>query len=40
MRSFINCKLKYFSGDQIKGNEMVWACGAHGRDEKCVQYIC
>jgi hypothetical protein len=40
MRSFITCTLhQYYSGDQIKEDEMGGACSTHGRDEKCIQYF-
>jgi hypothetical protein len=32
-------KIAYFEDDQIKEDEMVVACSAHGGDEKCVQNI-
>jgi len=25
---------KYYSGDQINENEMSWACGTYGEDER------
>jgi hypothetical protein len=28
---------KYYSGDQIKNNEMGSACGTYGGEERCVQ---
>jgi hypothetical protein len=28
---------KYYSGDQIKKNEIIWACGTNGRQETCIQ---
>jgi len=28
---------KYYSGDQIKKNEMGWACGTNGGEERCIQ---
>ena len=28
---------KYYSGDQIKNNEMGGACGTYGREERCIQ---
>jgi hypothetical protein len=28
---------KYYSGDQIKKNEMGRACGTYGRQERCIQ---
>ena len=30
---------KYFSGDQIKKNEMSWACGTYRRQERCMQVL-
>jgi len=27
----------YYSGDQIKNNEVSWACGMYGRQERCTQ---
>ena len=29
MRSFMFCIAKYYSGDQIKENEIGWACGPY-----------
>jgi len=28
---------KYYSGDQIKKNEMGGTCSTHGRGERCIQ---
>jgi hypothetical protein len=28
--------IKYYSGDQIKKNEMGGACSTYGGDEKCI----
>jgi len=30
---------KYYSGDQIKEDEMGRACSTHKRDEECTQYF-
>jgi hypothetical protein len=30
--------VKYYYGDQIKGDEMGGACSTYGRDEKCIRY--
>jgi len=30
----------YYSGDQIKKNELGGACGTHGGQEKCIQGYC
>ena len=30
---------KYYSGDQINENEMSWACGTYGEDERRIQCI-
>ena len=30
---------KYYSGDQIKENEIGWACGTQGREVKYIQDI-
>jgi hypothetical protein len=27
----------YYSGDQIKKNEMGWAYGTYGEEERCIQ---
>jgi hypothetical protein len=27
----------YYTGDKIKENEMDWACGSHGGNEKRIQ---
>jgi hypothetical protein len=38
MRNFIICTHPQISvGNQIKANEVGWACGTHGRGEKSVQ---
>jgi len=40
MRNFIlACFTKYYSGNQIKEDEMDRECSTHSRDEKCVQYL-
>jgi hypothetical protein len=39
----MSCRLlltKYYSGDQIKNNEMGMACGTHGIQERCIQGFC
>ena len=28
---------KYYSCDQIKKNELGWACDTYGRQERCIQ---
>ena len=28
---------KYYPGDQIKNNEVSWACGTYGRQKRCTQ---
>jgi hypothetical protein len=41
MRSFMICTAyQYYSGYQIKDNEMVWACGTYGEEEKYIQRFC
>jgi hypothetical protein len=36
--NFIVCNVqKYYSGDEMKENEIGEACGTHGSEEKCVQ---
>jgi hypothetical protein len=37
-RSFLLCTPhKYYSGDQIKKNEMGEACSTYGRQKRCIQ---
>jgi len=31
--------IKYYSGDQVKEDEMGGACSTHGCDEKCIQNV-
>jgi hypothetical protein len=40
MRSFISYKLitRYYSGDDMKEDEIGGTCSTHGRDLKCIQY--
>jgi hypothetical protein len=34
---FFHYNFKFYSGDQIKKNEMGRACGTYGRQERCIQ---
>jgi hypothetical protein len=31
---------KYYSGDQVKLNDMGWACGTYGSQERSIQGFC
>ena len=40
MTTFVIERLtKYYSSDQIKGDEFVGSRGMHGREEKCVEVV-
>ena len=39
-RFVLGTRNQYYSGDQIRKNEMGGACGTHGGQEKCIQGYC
>jgi hypothetical protein len=39
LRSFMFYITKYYSGDQIKENEIGWACGTYGGEVKYIKDI-